>query len=217
VTEGELSELLAHCPSLFHVAAEGAWPAIARHGLWSSTALLARAGLDGSDLPRRDPRVIEVAAGWTAMLRDQRPMDVIRLSRCVTGATPAEWVRLLNGRVFFWLTAARRDRLLGAGLNRGIGHDVLELDAAALIAAYRKRIALCPINSGATIPFGTRRSPDSLRPIATYDYAHWRARRPRGEAAVELSVADGIADIATFVRRVVRFQGMRPGPVLFER
>ncbi len=116
------------------------------------------------------------------------------LERCLTGGmTPPEWYRLLNGKVFFWLTEARLAKLLGARPYRAHEHDVLQLDTARLVAAYRDAITLSRINSGSTIRKAAPRGPDTFRSIADYPI------RPGRERAVELAVTGGIPDIARFV------------------
>ncbi len=132
-------------------------------------------------------------------------MDDAGLRRCLPPTmAPADWYRLLNSKVFFWLTPARLNRLLGARPYRDAEHDVLELATGPLVAAYRSAITLSPINSGSTRPFGVKRGLETFSAIDKYDYAFWRCRRPRGERVVELAVTGGIPDIARFVTRVTR-------------
>ncbi len=209
VTAAELDRLLRDCPTLFHMAERGAWPSIERHGLLSVSALLDLYGVAGESRVAleacRRPEAVPLAASGLpgAVLRDQKPMSDAALRRCLGGGMqPADWYRLLNGRVFFWLSRARVDRLAGARSYRGRGHDLLELDAAALVAAHRDRITLCPINSGATSRFPAPRGPDTLLPIDAYPYEHWRTRRSPTERVVELSVLHAVPDVARFVRRV---------------
>ena len=209
MTEGELDELLRDSPVLYHMAARGSWPSIRRHGLLSTSALL-----DLFAVPPDRRAAIEAARRPTGVLlerpdlgrvlvRDQTPMSDAGLRRCLRdGLAPADWYRLLNARVFFWPNRARLLRLLNAGLYRAAAHDVLELDAAALVAACRDRITLSPINSGTTVRDAAPRGLDTFLPVADYPYAHWRSRRPRGERVVELCVDRGVPDVARFVRRV---------------
>ena len=141
-------------------------------------------------------------------------MDDPSLRRCLQdGLTPEDWYRLLNGKVFFWLTRSRLDRLLNARPYRAETHIVLELDAAALVRAYAPDITLCAINSGATKPFPVARGRDTFLPIARYPYAAWRSRRARGERVVELAVTGGVPDIDRFVRGRVECAGDGPSRV----
>jgi len=218
LTDTELAELIRDCPTLYHVAERGSWPSIRRHGLLSTSALLDLYGVQG---PERDaiegcrrPEGVRLGhpALGQAVIRDQAPMDDAGLRKCLLdGLLPVDWYRLLNRKVFFWLTRARLLRLLDARLNRELEHDVLELDTAALVGAYRGAITLSPINSGATRPFPAPRGATTLLSIDTYPYAHWRSKRPKGERVVELAVDYGVPDIARFVRRVTTMQGGRDG------
>lgn len=214
MTDEELDELLRDCPVLYHMAERGSWPSIQRHGLLSTSALLDLFEVHGERRDaieaRRRPEnvVIEHPRLGRAVVRDQKPMDDNGLRRCLQdGLVPEDWYRLLNGRVFMWLTRDRLDRLLAARPYRDLEHDVLELDAAPLVAACRERITLSPINSGATKPFPRDRGKDTFLPIADYPYASWRERRKVGERVVELAVAGGILGIGRFVRRVLTMRG----------
>ena len=62
----------------------------------------------------------------------------------------------------------------------------------------------------------TPRGLSTFLPIADYPYAHWRARRPRGERIVELAVEPGLPDVARLVRRVVLMRGAAILDVLHE-
>lgn len=224
MTENELAELLGDCPTLYHMAEAGSWPSIRRHGLLSTSALLDAWGVTGSErdaieAARRPGGVaIDHPTLGRAVVRDQKPMDDAGLRRCLRdGLTPTDWYRLLNERVFFWLTRARLHRLLDAKPYRELEHDVLELDAAALVAAHRARITLSPINSGATKPFAAPRGRDTFLPLSDYPYSRWRACRPSGERVVELTVTGGVRDVERFVRRAATMRGGEVVRVLFER
>ncbi len=223
MTDDELAELLGDCPTLFHMAEAGSWPSIRRHGLLSTSALLDLWEVRGAEREAieaaRRPRsvVLEHPASGRAVVRDQKPMDDAGLRRCLQdGLAPRDWYHLLNDRVFFWLTRGRLHRLLGARPYRELEHDVLELDAAALVAACRTKITLSPINSGATRPFAAPRGRGTFLPVSDYPYADWRTRRAAGERVVELGVIGGVPDVERFVRRVATMRGEQVVRVLFE-
>lgn len=224
MTSGELEELLADCPTLFRMAERGSWPSIETHGLLSASALLDLYGIDGdardaNESERRPSGVtLDRPNLGRATIRDQAPMDDAGLARCLEdGLTPRDWYRLLNAKVFFWLSRDRLRRLLHAKPYRRSEHDVLEIDAASLVRAHRDRIWLCPINSGCARPFPQRRGAGTFRRIADYPYSHWRAKRPRGERAVELAVDHAVPDIASQVTRVVRMRSDEEIAVLAQR
>ena len=128
--------------------------------------------------------------------------------------TPFDWYRLLNKKVFFWLTRDRLLRLLNAEAYRDQTHDVIEVDARPLVEAYYDRIWLCPINSGCTKPMPHARGKDTFMRIPDYPYSMWRPKRKRGERVVELAVDHSVPNIRDFVERVVHMRGDKEiGPV----
>jgi len=223
VTEGELQELLRDCPTLYHMAESGSWPSIKKHGLMSTTALLDKFGIKGAarqDIEsRRRPTSIELSKKGigTAVVRDQFPMTDGGLERCLRdGLTPPSWYKLLNSKVFFWLTRGRLLRLLNAGNYRSQEHDVMEVDAAAILSAYASRVWFCPMNSGCTKPFAHPRGKDTFKRIGDYPYAEWRAKRARGERVVEVAIDYAVPDIAKYVKRVLKMKSDATLQTLFK-
>ncbi len=206
------------------MAERGAWPSIRAHGLLSTGALLDLFGVAGEarraiEAERRPEGVrLEAPRVGAAVIRDQKPMTDAGLARCLTGGlAPADWYRLLNAKVFFWLSRARLLRLLGAAPYRAAEHDVIALDARSLVRDNAERVWLCPINSGCTRPFPQPRGPETFRRVADYPYADWRRKRPRGDRVVELAVDRGVPDVERHVLRVARMRGAEVTDVLFER
>lgn len=205
------AELAALYPRLHHMAEDGAWPSIREHGLLSTSALLDLYGVEGPARDaieaRRRPAGVPLARDGLpgAVVRDQLPMTDAGLGRCLDdGLAPADWYRILNGRVFFWPSARRLERLLGARAYRGRAQTVLTLDAASLVAAHGARIELSAINSGATIFGGPRRGRSTFLPLADYPFAAWRAKRPATEAVAEVTVPHAVPDAADHVLLVER-------------
>jgi hypothetical protein len=222
VTETDVKELLEHCPTLYHMAERESWPSIREHGLLSTTALLDRYGIAQAERhvieAQRRPKsvTLEKVKFGRAVVRDQSPMDDKGLLRCLKdGLTPEAWYKLLNAKVFFWMTPQRLSRLLNAGTYRNEEHDVLELEAAALVEALREQIWLCPMNSGCTKPFPHARGVGTFQRIVDYPYALWKTKRPRGERVVELAVDYAVYDVVKFAKRVVRMKGNNHLAVLF--
>lgn len=222
MTKDELAELLADCPTLYHMAEHGSWASILERGLLSTTALLDLyeiIGVERKDIEERR-RPLSVALERTglprAVVRDQKPMDDGGLRRCLPShLTPREWYRLLNAKVFFWLTEERLLRLLGASEYKDKKHDVLEIDSRALISAYHDRIWLCPINSGCTKPFPHPRDEGTFQRILDYPYAKWRRKRKRGERVVELAIDYAVPDLRKYVVRVREMTGDRAVRAIF--
>jgi len=223
VTERELDELLADSPILYHMAERDSWASIRNYGLLSTTALLDRYEIVGEartaiERERRPTSIpLDRSDLGRAVVRDQFPMDDKGLARCLEdGLSPADWYRILNGKVFFWLTQERLLRLLNAGAYRLQEHDVLILDAKPLIDAYRDKVWFCPINSGCTKPFPHPRGKKTFQRISDYPYAQWKAKRKRGERIVELAVEYAVPDVAQFVTRVVRMKACEELATLFQ-
>ena len=214
MTPEELDELLSDCPTLYHMAERGSWASIEKNGLLSTSALLDLYHVNGDNREKiegqRRPESVPInRTGMpTAVIRDQIPMDDSGLLRCLPShITPTDWYRLLNKKVFFWLTRDRLHRILNAGAYRHKEHDVLELDARALVEKYSERIWLCPMNSGCTKPIPHPRDETIFSRIPEYPYSDWKRKRKKGERVVELCVDHSVPDISDFVTRVVSMRG----------
>ena len=223
MTEKELEELMTDCPTLFHMAQRGAWPAIREHGLLSTTALLDLYGVEGAARERIEvqhrPSNIEISADGLplAVIRDQIPMSDAGLRKALPQhLQPSNWYAILNSRVFFWLTRNRLHRLLQAGAYRDQEHDVLEIDMRSLIEMHRARISFCPYNSGSTFMNPVARDERTFMRIEDYPYAAWRKKRKRGERAVELTVDYSVPDIIDHVRCVVVQRNTEVVSVLYQ-
>lgn len=206
----ELDELIHDCPTLYHATGEGGWRSIAKHGLLSTTALL---DLYELPKPQRDKiegerRPSEVSISHpnlpTCTIRDQLPMDDAGLRKCLPPhLSPNDWYRLLNTKVFFWLTFDRLKRLLGAEAYQLKMHDIIEVDTRSIIKAYHSQIWLCPINSGYTKYVPEQRDASTFKRIADYPYDAWKTKRKKGERVVELAIDYAVPDIMKYAKRVV--------------
>ena len=214
MTEQELEELIADCPTLYHMAERGSWSSIRERGLLSTSALLDSYLIRGPDRARIErmhrPQSVRIKSEGLphAVIRDQIPMSDSGLRRCLPPhLKPTDWYQLLNSKVFFWLTEHRLERLTSAKAYRNREHDVLEVDTRSLIETHRARLWLCPINSGATKPFPRARDESYFARIDDYSYSDWRRKRRKGERVVEIAVDYSVPDIRTHVRRVVAKKG----------
>lgn len=223
MTPCELEELIEDCPTLYHMAEKGSWPSIQERGLMSTSALLDAYKVEGNqrvciESMRRPSNITLTYHDLPpAVVRDQIPMDDAGLVRCLPAhLRPADWYRVLNHKVFFWLSRARLLRLLDAVAYRDKSHDVIELNTQSVIDAYKEKIWLCPINSGCTKPFPHPRDENTFSRISDYPYQHWRSRRRRGERVVELAVDYAVPDLKTYVTRVVEMRGIEEKNVIFE-
>jgi len=192
-------------PRLFHMAEAGSWPSISLNGLLSTTALLDRfeiSGLERAALEsQRRPNAVELhhPSLGSAWIRDNKPINETALQRTLVGMTVPQWYETLNGRVFFWLSRERLDRLRDARPYRGRPHDVLALDTAAMLHAHADEVELAHLNTGAVHRGATYpRGAGTFRRIEDYPWQERLAVAPR-EPVVELTIPYAVADIAALV------------------
>jgi hypothetical protein len=192
-------------PRLYHMAEAGSWPSIQRHGLLSTTALLDLFGIGGAareaiEASRRAESVsIHHPEHGTAWVRDNKPINETVLRRTLAGMSESDWYRTLNGRVFFWLSEDRLDRLRLAPPYRAREHDILTLDTAALLEIYAPRLELAHLNTGAVHPSANYpRGTGTFQGIAAYPWRQRLATSP-SEPIVELTVPYAVPDPDAFV------------------
>lgn len=195
-------ELIRHYPRLWHMAEDGSWDSICKHGLLSTSSLLDLYGYNGEARhtleSARRPESVFISADRLphAVVRDQKPMTASALEKCLTdGTTPEQWFETLNARVFFWLSRKRLRKLLNARAYRGRPQTVLTLDTASLVDADKDRIRLSPINSGATIYNPAPRGPDTFCTVSDFQFDERRKTRTLDNAVVELTVLGEVSDI----------------------
>ena len=200
------ADLAARHPRLYHVTAPEAWESIVAHGLFSAAALVERFEVppERRDALLRTRRPVEVPLEHPrhgrAVLNDNLPLSEAALERCLDdGLRPADWLDILNRRVFFWASRAGVDRLLGARTNRARPRLVLELDTLALASAHAERLSLCPINSGSTIRRPARRGLSTFTPLGQCSWHEWRRRRGRLDTLLEVTVEGAVEAAASMV------------------
>jgi hypothetical protein len=197
------------------MAEADAWPSIQKLGLLSTTALLDRFEING-DLRRRieeahRPESIRIThpKHGSALIRDQKPMRESALLTCLRGMKPREWYVMLNGQVFFWVTANRVQTLLNARAYREQEHLVITVKTAAFLDKYASQIRLSPINSGSTIYNPQPRGPQTFRSLREYPFAERRALRGIPNAVAEITVKYSVPDLREFVSCVELRKGSR--------
>lgn len=196
--------LAARYPRLWHMAKEGSWPSIQEHGLLSTTALLdlfevpaeERYALEAQRRPESVP--IHHSVHGTAWIRDNKPVNETVLRRTLRGMSEEEFYRTLNGRVFFWVSTDRLERLRNAPPYRNRRHDILELDTAALLERHHDRVELSHLNSGAVHPAANYpRGEGTFAPIESYRFGERKA--VSSEPVVEVTVLYSVPDVKDFV------------------
>lgn len=215
----EAEEFVRRYPEVWHLAEVGSMPSIHDHGLLSTSALLDLHRVTGPDRvaaeSTRRARAVELtSAAGRAVLRDQLPMTDRTLTAVLVEMTPTDWYRLLNGKVFFWVSLTRMTKHREARTNRDRAHDLLTVDTAELLRRHGDRVTLSPINSGAAFPLSRLpRGRDTFRSLAAYPWEQRLRTAPR-EPAVELTVEHGVPDVSDFatVERLPPAGGPVVGP-----
>jgi hypothetical protein len=209
------SELAKLHPQLFHLCERDAVDAILRHGLWSTRRLLAGAALSVEErevlLARRRPAALRLrhAEFGPVTINDNLPLSEKKLAACLDdGLTPADWLGILNGKVFFWARRADADTLLGAAGNAGRSKALLAFDTRSLLEAHGARAAIAAINTGQTrfpLKQAARRGLSTFAPLSAVDYPLWRraggGRSPR--SIKEVVIEDGAPDAARHLVEVL--------------
>jgi hypothetical protein len=205
---------------IYHLAEAANWRSIRRSGLLSTKALLDAADVRGKERERIEcgQRLEHMELRNGVQVRDQKPMPAKALNQCLVGMTPAEWYALINSKVFFWLDVDRLNRQCRACEPRP--QVVLEIDTERLLTQHAERIALSPINTGNARRRPAKRGRCTFVPYAVWIESGWSSEtqgvnsrsRGRSRQPVELTVADAIADIMSFIVRVHR---LGPGEIFY--
>ncbi|HET7881189.1 MAG TPA: hypothetical protein VFL55_09915 [Acetobacteraceae bacterium] len=167
-----MTRLAARYPRVWHV--------IEADGAAASPGCLRPASeFYGSGTNRDRYVTVELKGGGVAVLRPQLMSDH-RLLPTLTGAFAGRadlWRRLIDSHVFFWATAARRDRFVAANRRLRTREDpaalppvVLEFDTAALLACHAAIAFYATINTGSTVRGGAwvQRDENTFHAIAGY-------------------------------------------------
>jgi hypothetical protein len=198
-------DLAERYPRLFHLTAPDALDGIMRYGLRSTSSLLRdcemtapeRARIETSRRP--DEVALQHPLVGPVTINDNKPLHEARLARVLDdGLSPADWLRMLNARVFFWAREDGLRSLSSAAANRVRPRLVLVVDTRRLTQAYADWIDLCPINSGATRGI-TRRGLATFTPMRAVPYAVWQRQRGRVDKVKEVALRCDIPDVADFV------------------
>ncbi len=182
----------------------GSWQAIRLHGLLGTEALLNlfEVPAEERDLiltrKRTTSITVEHRVHGKAVVRDQKPLLQSKLEGSLVGCSFQDWLRMLNSRVFFWLTKERLQTLMCAREYRVRPHLVLVLDTLRLATRFSETITLAPMNTGNTQPFAHPRSLSTFSPMADYPFKE-RLHRGPYYAVVELAVEGGVPNIMDYL------------------
>lgn len=196
-------DLAARHPRLYHVAEPGALPGIVRHGLLPTSTLLSLFEVAPADRPAIERRRRPIGVPLThpvhgeAVINDNVPLSETALVACLDdGLAPADWLAILNRRVFFWPDEESLAGLRGARLNRDRDRLVLVLDKVSLARRHGERMELAAINTGSTIRRPARRGLSTFTPLHRHDYETWRRLRCGRDRIREVTVVGGVTEVA---------------------
>jgi hypothetical protein len=198
------TELAKHYPRLYHMAERGSWLSIQRNGLLSTEALLELFNVPPekcrSILTQRRPEDVPIThpEHGGAVIRDQKPLNRAKLEGSLEGCSFDQWLKLLNSRVFFWLTKERLQTLMCAREYCAETHVVLTLDTLRLATDFEPRITLTPMNTGNTRPYAHQRGLWTFSRMSEYPFKE-RLKRPLYYTVVELAVEVGVRNIMDYV------------------
>jgi hypothetical protein len=131
------------------------------------------------------------------VLRDQGPLFARRNLTLIMGdgMSVADWIEILNKRVYLFASAAVLKKVLDKYVDRDGGQEVITFDRRRLVDVYRHRIELSAQNTGAVARVsGPQKYRETFKSISTFP-----DRRPS-----EVTVVDGIDDL-TVVASVERY------------
>jgi hypothetical protein len=193
-------------PHLFHITRKQVLPSILKHGLLPASGLLRLC-----DLPEADCVAIETTRRaqsleihheqhGTIVLTDNKPLSTTALAKCLDdGLLPEDWMKLLNGRVFFWADQDNLEGHLKACRSDGVERVVLVIDSLEFTRALLSRVELAAINTGSTIRSPARRGLDTFTPMARYGYRDWQKLRGHRDRLKEVCVVGAIPDMKKYI------------------
>jgi hypothetical protein len=199
-------DLARRYPRLFHLTAPEALDGIMRFGLRSTTSLLRDCAMTLSERTRIEttrrpaPLLLQHEQVGKIEINDNKPLHEANLATVLDdGLTPADWLSMLNARVFFWAREEGLQTLSSAAANRTRPRLVLVINTLRLAHAYTDGIDLSPINTGSTMRQPARRGLATFTPMQSLSFEAWRRQRGRRDHVKEVAVRCDIPDIGDFI------------------
>ncbi len=201
------AELARRHPRLFHLTDPDAMDGIRRRGLWPTSRLLdlfeveadARRRLEHRRRPRSE--ILTHPEHGRVTITDNLPLSEVRLAGVLDdGLTVADWMAVLNRRVFFWADERRLQRLQNARENRDRPRTLLIFDTLSLATRYAEGIEIAAFNTGATVHQTPRRGLSTFTPLGRYSHADWSRLRGRvqPDLIAEVTVTREMPDVMDF-------------------
>ena len=201
-------ELANKHPRLYHVTEPGGAQAILDHGLLTTAQLVDRSAVPE---PRRSKllsckrekrELLEHPDFGQVVLNDNRPLHEGKLDACLDDdLTAADWLMMLNKKVFFWATKGGLNRLLKSSVNRNRPPDVIVVNTLSLASTHFDCLCISPINSGATLHKPARRGLSTFALAKDVTFASWSVSRGNKtpDKIREITVDGGVPDIRAHV------------------
>lgn len=180
-------------PKLYHLTFTSNLESIGLHGLQSCTSLADTLSFDTDEREASlNRRRLCIQSMHGASLRDQYGASESKMKSCLVKITAAEWLTLLNSKIFFYLSLEKALRFAEAYAD--YENTVLETDTLALLATHAPEASVCRIQSGSFAFRATPRGRDSFIPLTSFLY------KSRRDTPAELTVNQPVADILSFSR-----------------
>jgi hypothetical protein len=131
-----------------------------------------------------------------ATLTDNAPLSEAALHQCLDDdLKPADWMKMLNQRVFFWVDEKNLRNHLRANTCHGESRIVLVFDTLGVVKKYFMQVELTAINTGSTLRRPARRGLSTFSPAHLHSYSDWQLLRGGRDRIKELTITGGVLDV----------------------
>jgi Family of unknown function (DUF7002) len=197
-----VDDFLLRCPTLWHIGAEGSWEGIKRHGFRTAEQLILAADLDEAARerlmtePRPEPVTFTVDGTTVTLSGQQQLLKRADLGSLMDdGMTIADWIGVLNQRVYLFTDVVAMKKALARNLELSGAQELITFSPLKFIEACRPRVELSAQSSGAIArATSTKKRKDTFVSVGLF---------PGSKRPSEVTVVDGIDDLSTvaFVER----------------
>ena len=150
-----INKLISSREFIYHLTSRENLDSILDHGIiYSTNRIIEHAELtpqekESTVSERRPGHLFVNSMGNEMMIRDQRPISIKSLNKCLLGGiTAGEFISHLNDRVFFWPTLKRLNIHFERYKNEQ--PKIIRLQTSDVIQINEESLRLCRWNSGAT-------------------------------------------------------------------
>ena len=192
-------QFLQRCKQLWHIAPAGAWEGIAARGLRTAEQLIHAASLGDEERTQllTAPRATDVELkvdDAVVVLRDQAPLtkhpDLPSIME--EGLSVADWVGLLNRRVYLFTSAAPMKTLLAKYVELHGAQDRISFSPMRLSQVTEGQLELTTTNTGAIARNkGVQKRRTDFVPLS---------RLPGSTSPKEVTIVDGLDDLSAVTR-----------------